>query len=115
MQAAVKNHGIRIRQALDLIHTSFDEFSITFIKSNGREKSFKKRVRLGVPPSAKKVAKIRGMKGNSDSQKEWGHHINKSHNLLLFDIEKNRPFELKICLLTSFNGINIIWHVKKEK
>lgn len=107
--------GIRIRQALDLIHTSYDEFSITFIKTNGKEKVFKKRVRLGVPPSAKKMARISGISENGESKKDWGHHVNKSHNLLLYDIEKRRPFELKICLLTSFNGIKIIWHVQKKK
>lgn len=107
--------GIRIRQALDYIHTTFDEFSITFIKANGKEKSCKKRVRLGVPPSPKRMARLSGISENQPSKKDWGHHVNKSHNLLLYDIEKRRPFELKICLLTSLNGLKIIWHVQKKR
>jgi hypothetical protein len=106
--------GIRIRQVLDLIYSSFDDFSLTFIKTNGKDKVFKKRVRLGVPPSLKKLAKMHGLPSEGQNSSSWNHQINKSHNLLLFDIDKNRPFEVKICLLTSFNGIKINWHVPKK-
>jgi hypothetical protein len=107
--------GIRIRQVLDLIYSSFDDFSLTFVKTNGLDKVFKKKVRLGVPPSLKKLAKMQGLTTEEKSSSTWNHQINKSHNLLLFDIEKNRPFEVKICLLTSFNGIKIVWHVSKKE
>jgi hypothetical protein len=113
MNKADQKTGIRIRQVLDLIYSGYDDFEITFIKTNGKEKSFKK-ARLGVPPSEKRLAKMQGIANESPSKKDWSHHVNKSHNLLLFDVEKNRPFELKICLLTSFNGMKIIWHVPKK-
>jgi hypothetical protein len=115
MKAGKELNGIRIRQVLDLIYSSFDDFSLTFVKTNGIEKVFKKRVRLGVPPSLKKLAKMQGLPSEEKKNSEWNHQINKSHNLLLFDIEKNRPFEVKICLLTSFNGIKINWHVPKKQ
>jgi hypothetical protein len=115
MQKAGENNGIRIRQALDLIYSSYDDFEIAFMKTNGKEKSIKKRVRLGVPPSSKKMAKIQGVDFKQESGKEWNHRIKKSHNLLLYDIEKRHAFELKICLLVSFNGLKIIWHVEKKK
>jgi hypothetical protein len=106
--------GIRIRQALDYINSGYGEFSLTFISVDGTRKVFKPRVRLGAPPSRKKAAKIFGqVLPNEPDKKDWNHAINQSHNLLLFDIQKNRPFELKICLLTSINNTKIIWHVPR--
>lgn len=113
--AAVRiNQGIRIRQALDYIYSGFGEFSLSFISTDGKRKVVKPRVRLGAPPSKRKSAKLFGQALDQEAPKrEWNHHINRSHNLLLFDIQKNRPFELKICLLTSINNTKIIWHVRK--
>jgi len=48
------------------------------------------------------------------ANKSWGHQVNKSHNLLLFDIQKNRPFEIKIALLMAFNKILVRWHNEKR-
>jgi hypothetical protein len=97
---------------LTLIYTNENEFSIEFLKVDGSQRVRKPRVRLGVPPSQAKIAKLQGRA--LSNQKDWGHQINKSHNLLLFDIEKNRPFEIKIPLLMEVNNIKVRWHVKNK-
>ena len=103
---------LRIRDMLTLIYTNENEFSIEFLKVDGLQRVRKPRVRLGIPPSAAKIAKLQGRA--LSNQKDWGHQINKSHNLLLFDIEKNRPFEIKIPLLMEVNNIKVRWHVKNK-
>ena len=107
---------IRPQQALTYIHTNYGEFSIEFIKmgkDGGRAR--KERVRLGLPVNERKLAKANGLDmPNGAPQRSWNHDINKSHNLLLFDIEKNRPFEIKIWALMQYNNLNIRWHVAKK-
>ncbi len=99
-----------------MIHSSTDEFEIGFVKVNGSERVIKKRVRLGVPVSESKIKQMENkFLSKSESGKEWNHKINKSHNLLLFDLEKNKPFEIKIPLIMEFNKILVRWYVEKQK
>jgi hypothetical protein len=102
---------LRIGQILTMIHTTLGEFEIEFIRKDGSERVIKPRVRIGVPPSEGKMKKLRGEPVVAN--KSWGHQINRSHNLLLFDIQKNRPFEIKIALLMAFNKILVRWHNEK--
>jgi len=102
---------LRIGQILTMIHTTLGEFEIEFIRKDGTERVIKPRVRIGVPPSEGKMKKLRGEPVGVN--KSWGHQINRSHNLLLFDIQKNRPFEIKIALLMAFNKILVRWHNEK--
>jgi hypothetical protein len=113
MQNGGPKGEIRIQQALTLIHTSYEEILVSFVTVSGQYRK-NKRVRLGVPPSEKKPKALSGI-DSGEPKKSWNHQINRSHNLLLFDVEKQRPFELKICLLTSVNNLKIRWHVKKGK
>lgn len=107
---------LNIRSILTMIHTSTDEFEIGFVKVNGFERVIKKRVRLGVPASESKIKQIESkVLSNAGPDKEWNHKINKSHNLLLFDLEKNKPFEIKIPLIMEFNKILVRWYVEKQK
>lgn len=106
-------HELRIRDMLTLIYTNENEFSIGFLKVDGSARVYKPRVRLGIPPSKAKIARLQGRA--LSNTKEWGHQINKSHNLLLFDVEKNHPFEIKIPLLMEVNNIKVRWHVKNNK
>lgn len=101
----------RIGQILTMIHTTLGEFEIEFIRKDGSERVTKPRVRIGIPPSESKMRKLRGEPVVAN--KSWGHQINRSHNLLLFDIQKNRPFEIKIALLMAFNKILVRWHNEK--
>ena len=103
---------LRIGQILTMIHTNMGEFEIEFIRKDGTERVTKQRVRTGVPPSESKLKKMRGEPVGAN--KSWGHQVNKSHNLLLFDIQKNRPFEIKIALLMAFNKILVRWHNEKR-
>jgi hypothetical protein len=97
-----------------MIHTSTDEFSIGFVKVDGSQRVVKNRVRLGVPASEAKINRLQSKAlSPNGSTKDWNHQINQSHNLLLFDIDKNRPFEVKIPLLMEFNKILVRWHNEK--
>jgi len=109
------NFQIRIEQARTSIHTNDGEFSIEFIAmGKGRGRVRKERVRLGMPVSKRLDAKSQGLDILDPAKKSWNHNINKSHNMLLFDIEKGRPFEIKIWSLMQYNNINIIWHGPKK-
>jgi hypothetical protein len=103
---------LRIENILTLIHTSLDEFSVGFIRANGSERVFKPRVRLGIPPSERKLRELQGEKFTE--KVNWNQNIKKQHNLLLFDVEKNRPFEIKIPLLMEYNKILVRWYVAKN-
>ena len=106
---------IRIEQARTSIHTNDGEFSIEFIgMGKGRGRIRKERVRLGMPVQKRLDAKSQGLDILDPGKRSWNHNINKSHNMLLFDIEKNRPFEIKIWSLMQYNNINIIWHGPKN-
>ena len=107
----LKMAELRIGQILTMMHTSLGEFEIEFIRKDGTERVTKPRVRMGIPPSESKMRKLRGEPITSG--KNWGHQVNRQHNLLLFDIQKNRPFEIKIALLMAFNKIQVRWHNEK--
>jgi hypothetical protein len=112
------NSELSIRAILTMIQTSTEEFSIGFVKVDGSERVIKKRVRLGVPPSEAKISRLQaeGLTNSpTESGKDWNHQLNKSHNLLLFDLEKNRPFEVKIPLIMEFNNILVRWYNEKQK
>jgi hypothetical protein len=110
-----KKMEIRIQQALTAIRTSLDIFPIEFIKADGSGRVRKERVCLGVPPSRKKIAAASGNPELVEPPKRnWNHNINASHNLLLYDMDAKHPFEIKICLLMSWNNLNILWHVPKK-
>lgn len=107
---------LSIKSILTMIHTSQDEFSLTFIRVNGSERVTKPRVRIGVPVSDSKKKQMESkFLSKSESGKEWNHQINRSHNLLLFDIQKNKPFEVKIPLIMAFNNILVRWYNEKQK
>lgn len=108
----LKMAELKINQILTMIHTSTGEFEIEFIRKDGSERVTKPRVRTGTPASASKLRKLRGEPVIAG--KSWGHQVNKEHNLLLFDIEKNRPFEIKIALLMAFNKILVRWYNEKR-
>ncbi len=80
----------------------------------GRGRIRKERVRLGLPVSKRKEAKANCLESPEAPKRSWNHNINKSHNLLLFDIKKNSPFEIKIWALMQYNNLNILWHVAKK-
>jgi hypothetical protein len=107
--------GLNIHSALTLIHTSMGEFSLSFLKVDGSRRVYKPRVRIGTAPNrARKGKSNEAAPVDALGKRDWNHNINKAHNLLLFDLEKNRPFELKICLLMAFNQIEIDWHGPKK-
>lgn len=99
--------GLKIHDALTLIHNSVTEFSLSFWKRDGSELVQKARVRVNRPPVYSKNP--RKLDAERQQIREWNHHINRSHNLLLFDIEKNHPFEVKICLIMAYNDVKIDW------
>jgi len=110
-----ENIGIRIEQARTSIYTNDGEFSIEFIgMGKGRSRIRKERVRLGTPVSKRLLAKANDLETPPSAERSWNHNINKSHNMLLFDIEKQRPFEIKIWCLMQYNNLNILWHVSKK-
>jgi hypothetical protein len=106
------NTEIRIQQALTAIRTSMQPFSIEFFRVDGSGRTRKENVCLGVPPKPR-TAKP-SAEGAGSPSKVWNHQINQSHNLLLFDMNAMRPFEVKICLLMAFNDYKIRWHVAKK-
>jgi hypothetical protein len=113
-----ENFEIRPQQALNEIYNNDGEFSMEFIGvGKGRGRIRKERVRFTLPVSkgkAVKEAKANGLEAPESPKRSWNHNINKSHNLLLFDIEKNSPFEIKIWALMQYNNLNILWHVAKK-
>lgn len=107
---------LSIKSILTMIHTSQDEFALTFIRVDGSERVTKPRVRVGVPVSDSKKKQMESkFLSKSEPGKEWNHQINRSHNLLLFDIQKNKPFEVKIPLIMAFNNILVRWYNEKQK
>ena len=110
-----ENFQIRIEQARTSIYTNDGEFSIEFIgMGKGKGRIRKERVRLGMPVSKRLEAKSKGLDILDPAKRSWSHNINKSHNMLLFDIEKGRPFEIKIWSLMQYNNINILWNGPKK-
>ncbi len=104
-----------------MINTCMDEFEIEFIRKDGSERVIKPRVRLGTPVKKSALENLKGnqvgtkseLSRNQVEKKSWGHNINRQHNLLLYDVEKKRPFEIKIALLMSFNKMLVRWSNEK--
>lgn len=102
---------LRIQQALTMINTCMDEFEIEFIRVDGSERVCKSKVRLGTPVTKANLDRLSGI--STKKSKVWGQNINRQHNLMLYDVDKRRPFQIKIALLMSFNKMLIRWSNEK--
>jgi hypothetical protein len=93
---------LSIHDALAIIHNSMGEFELDFISEKSMARKVKRRVRLASVP---KRQDIRQRWAQNDSFKKQ--ERNRAHTLLLFDIEENHPFSVKIPLIMGLNGISV--------